>query len=331
MARIRTIKPEFWSDSKTGTLSDKATKLFIGLLNFCDDYGVIQFDIAEFTAKIFPFENFRDCSRVLAQAICDEILPKGLASIFSVNFDHEDESNNFLWVKNFERHQRVDRPGKPLLPGWESGDNPKYYAKKNNFEYSALGINNEGEISEFREYSRVVANIRPGKERNSKGKDNNPPTPLSGVANAPKPSRRKASVMTKTQEGLFDRFWEAYPRKLSKGQAEKAWLSIKPDEQLLATMIEAIERTKEHEDWQREGGKFIPYPATWLNAKRWLDEHKPVDLNFNPNAQTRIEMFQMAKMILECDGAQNFESYCLTKKLSPKGVMEWISSNSDRL
>ena len=41
MARIRTIKPEFWSDEKVGGLPLACRLLFIGLWNFADDYGVI--------------------------------------------------------------------------------------------------------------------------------------------------------------------------------------------------------------------------------------------------------------------------------------------------
>ncbi len=70
----------------------------------------------------------------------------------------------------------------------------------------------------------------------------------------------------------FEKFWKAYPKKKSKGQAEKAWLRVRPDEQLLATMIATIERAKKSEEWRREMGKYIPYPATWLNAKGWEDE-----------------------------------------------------------
>lgn len=70
----------------------------------------------------------------------------------------------------------------------------------------------------------------------------------------------------------FQAFWEAYPKRKSKGQAEKAFTKINPDEQLLATMLATIERAKKSADWQKEGGKFIPYPATWLNAKGWEDE-----------------------------------------------------------
>src|SRR3972149_11639439 len=79
----------------------------------------------------------------------------------------------------------------------------------------------------------------------------------------------------KSDDEKFNLFWEAYPKRKSKGQAEKAWLKIKPSEQLLATMFAKIEQAKTSEDWIKEGGKYIPYPATWLNAKGWEDEYKP--------------------------------------------------------
>lgn len=72
----------------------------------------------------------------------------------------------------------------------------------------------------------------------------------------------------------FERFWEAYPKKRSKGQAEKAWAKIKPSEQLLEQMLAALEQAKTSADWTREGGKYIPYPATWLNAKGWEDDYR---------------------------------------------------------
>lgn len=80
---------------------------------------------------------------------------------------------------------------------------------------------------------------------------------------------------TLAPSGAFDRFWTAYPRKKSKGSAEKAWLKIKPDEQLSGAILAAVERAKTSADWQREGGQFIPYPATWLNAKGWEDDGGP--------------------------------------------------------
>jgi hypothetical protein len=80
-----------------------------------------------------------------------------------------------------------------------------------------------------------------------------------------------ALSQAKSAEG-FDEFWSAYPKKRSKGQAEKAWQKIKPDASTFRRIIEAIEIHKRSNDWQKESGAYIPYPATWLNAKCWEDE-----------------------------------------------------------
>ena len=70
----------------------------------------------------------------------------------------------------------------------------------------------------------------------------------------------------------FDIFWKAYPKKKSKGDAEKAFEKVNPDKQLLATMLAKIEQAKKSTDWLKDSGQFIPYPATWLNRKCWEDE-----------------------------------------------------------
>lgn len=68
----------------------------------------------------------------------------------------------------------------------------------------------------------------------------------------------------------FTRFWKAYPKKKSKGDAEKAWSKV--DASLLTDILEAIDNQKRSEQWTKDGGKYIPYPATWLRAKGWEDE-----------------------------------------------------------
>ena len=71
----------------------------------------------------------------------------------------------------------------------------------------------------------------------------------------------------------FERFWKTYPKKLGKGNAEKAWFKIKPGEQLTVDILAAIERGKTSAQWTKDDGQFIPYPATWLNRKGWEDEY----------------------------------------------------------
>ena len=73
----------------------------------------------------------------------------------------------------------------------------------------------------------------------------------------------------------FATFWLAYPKKRSRGDAEKVWKRIKPNEQLHDRILHALEQAKTSADWLKENGQFIPHPATWLNAKGWEDELSP--------------------------------------------------------
>lgn len=91
----------------------------------------------------------------------------------------------------------------------------------------------------------------------------------------------RKSELSEKQKTLFNRFWESYPKKRSKGQAERAWSNITqtPDEQLVATMVSTIARAKKSDGWQKDGGHWIPHPGTWLNAKGWLDDYGKPDLS----------------------------------------------------
>lgn len=75
---------------------------------------------------------------------------------------------------------------------------------------------------------------------------------------------------------LFERFWAAYPYKKAKEKARRAWNRLKPDLELCRKMADALELDKQSAAWQKENGRFIPYPASWLNGRRWEDEHDPV-------------------------------------------------------
>lgn len=79
-----------------------------------------------------------------------------------------------------------------------------------------------------------------------------------------------ANDYTKTNH--FEDFWKAYPKKKAKGDAEKAWKALKPNEETFDKILGAIESQKKTQQWQKENGQFIPYPATWLRSKGWEDE-----------------------------------------------------------
>ena len=96
-----------------------------------------------------------------------------------------------------------------------------------------------------------------------------PPT----VPNHTIPNQKTTPLPPKGEKALagFEEFWKTYPRKQSKGQAEAAWAALKPGEQLRVEILQGVERAKTSDNWAKDGGKFIPYPASWLRAKGWLD------------------------------------------------------------
>jgi hypothetical protein len=69
----------------------------------------------------------------------------------------------------------------------------------------------------------------------------------------------------------FEKWYPHYPKKRARGRAEMAFKKINPSPELLEKMIQAVELQKQSVDWLKDGGQFIPHPASWLNAKMWED------------------------------------------------------------
>ena len=72
-------------------------------------------------------------------------------------------------------------------------------------------------------------------------------------------------------EAEFTKFWEYYPKKKAKGDAYKAWMQTREKRPPLAAILKAIVVLRESSDWLRDGGQYIPYPATWLRHWGWAD------------------------------------------------------------
>ena len=70
----------------------------------------------------------------------------------------------------------------------------------------------------------------------------------------------------------FEQFWSAYPRKSGKNEAEGVWGRIEMDELLFKKIIQAVRTQSLWDQWQRDGGRFIPHPARWLERRQWEDQ-----------------------------------------------------------
>jgi hypothetical protein len=72
----------------------------------------------------------------------------------------------------------------------------------------------------------------------------------------------------------FDRFWDAYPKKVGKKIARMEWDKLKPGDELTAKILAAIERHKRSMRWLRDNGTAIPDPCRYLKYERWNDNYE---------------------------------------------------------
>lgn len=98
MARIRTIKPSFWTHEEVGNLPSDGQLLFIGMWNFADDDGYIICKPNQLRAQIFPYKAYIDCAPLLVQ-----LVQNGCLECF---VDEQDET--YLHITHWADHQVVN-------------------------------------------------------------------------------------------------------------------------------------------------------------------------------------------------------------------------------
>ena len=100
MARIRTIKPEFWRDELLASISAEAALLAIGLLNHCDDEGFFNANPKLVESDVFPL-------RMLAKSTTE--LLRELSGIGYIEVFSGSDSKTYGKVANFEKHQVINK------------------------------------------------------------------------------------------------------------------------------------------------------------------------------------------------------------------------------
>lgn len=69
----------------------------------------------------------------------------------------------------------------------------------------------------------------------------------------------------------FADFWKIYPKRVNKKHAQIEWQRINPDTQTARRIIDGVGKWAKSLQWQQDGGKYIPHPATYLRTARWED------------------------------------------------------------
>ena len=216
MARIRTVKPEFFTSEDIISLSPLARLLYIGMWCEADREGRFAWKPNTLKIRYLPTDNIEIYS------LCDEIVAAGLVVTYG---------DGLAFIPSFSKHQSINpREAASTFPA------PVEYS--NNYS------------SRVTDASLTVIDVQRGRKE---GKES-----------------LCSSADEQSSEG-FEQFWTAYPKKQAKQDAAKAFRAAKLKPEQLQTVLQDIKRRGSSPDWQKDGGKFIPLPATYLRGKRWED------------------------------------------------------------
>lgn len=113
MARIRTVKPEMLDDEKVAALPHLAWRLFVSLIMTADDYGNQHGAPGKIRGSALWATDAtdRDTREALARLSRDS-----LVALYTVR------GQAYVSIVGWSKHQRVDKPGRPIVPGPEQAD-----------------------------------------------------------------------------------------------------------------------------------------------------------------------------------------------------------------
>lgn len=229
----RILKESICTSENLATISAEAEVLFYRLIVKADDFGLYHGNPKIIASLLFPLSV--PTERKVASWL-SELCKAGLVATYTA----AEDGKKYLKLLSWDKHQnrRAQKSKFPLprsldsiCTQQETGEDFDTCAQMQ--ADSSVNVNENENENENEERKRATAQNGAG------GRDG------------------------------FDRFWSAYPRKVGKKDAVKVWNQIKPDDSLIDQIVQGVERWKRSEQWTKDEGRFIPYPATFLRGERW--------------------------------------------------------------
>ncbi|ANH49914.1 replication initiation protein [Propionibacterium phage PFR2] len=268
--RIRSIKPEFWRSRDIASLAVEDRLLFVGVWSYVDDNGVGVDELADIVGDLFAHDmvsNSRECLARVSRGL-QNLSDAGLITRYSV------DGRDFLAVNSWKHHQRIDKPNKPRFPL------PEAYSRD-----SREGV---ATVSE-KEASGT-------EEQRNRGTGENTPLPLADATGS--------GGVTGPQPDHFADFWDAFPKRVDKRAAAKAFkaASKRADP---AAIIAGARRYASECETNRTETRFIKHPTTWLNADAW-DNPEFINGPIKDNRQKRIDDMTLGAIKRGTEGRNAF-------------------------
>lgn len=271
MARTRSIKPGFFDNEILGDLPALTRLLFIGLWCIADREGRLEDRPKRIKKALLGYD---DVSTSDVSEMLQELHNGGFVVRYAI------QGEDFIQIVNFTKHQNphVKEKGSEIPPPPEEPTYRRYGEDYEDSDDDDEHRTSTGQVSEKHQASTIQAPPITVNRLPSTG--NLPPGTVEAREEACATAEtEKPRTAETTAKKRFDLFWSAYPKKVGKKDAQKAWKNAKVNTELFDKIMTAIGRARTTDQWQRENGRYIPNPSTWINQGRWDDEIKEASTN----------------------------------------------------
>lgn len=288
MARIRTIKPEFWSSPAMAGMDPWARLLFVAMWNWADDSGRGTADPKTLAGFAFPKDE--DISSADIRRMLGEIR-RGFDVVF-----YEVGGRPYYCIPSWDRHQKIDKRSNPKHPAPIEG--VPWNPDPQDPSWTALDQQGPTDDSQFDGHSAGSSEDPPDSRRNlgagtgevgSRNLNTRPPAEPAdtntlfgdghpdseGIPRQGKAKRPTEAQAMSTPE--WQEFWyRAFPRRESRAPAVAAWIKAtfdrKVDPKIIIDGAYAYARRMREEDTPPNKVKMA---QGWLNDRRWEDKPAP--------------------------------------------------------
>jgi hypothetical protein len=278
VARIRTIKPEFWDSPDTEKASAVARLLFIAMWNWADDAGRGSANLKELEGFAFPNDDVAELSGGICRSFRHALAE--VRDCFGVLF-YKVRGRPFYEIPSWRNHQRNERIAKGKFPAASEGEPWDFMGPDQGRGGTSDTLRrNAAEAAHGSSEAAATSGAGTGEQGNrgtgeeetcAPQAEREKPFQLSLV-----PAPEKAPEPGSDDDPDWVKFWSVYPLKKSKEAARAKWrAALKKTD--AATIIAAAERYRA----ERNGADptYTAHPNTWLSQGRWADEptpqHKP--------------------------------------------------------
>jgi hypothetical protein len=258
VARIRTIKPEFFTSLTVASLPIEARLTFVGLWTHVDDEGRCVDDARLIKAAVWPLDD---------RLSTDIELDLKRLSESSLILRYRVADRSYLAVRGWAEHQRINRPTKSKLPAPPAATEPPPASDGTSPPTAETTGQAIPEPPGSETSPQPHAHLSEGSRQERKGTGNREQGREQGT---PRASARTRSNLNPESDPDFMQWWRTYPNPQKRPVTYQSWL--KATKTVSVAELQAL--TTRYAEAERRRGteqQYIPHSSTWLNQERWRD------------------------------------------------------------